>query len=259
MNHSRFGGCYEIDMPWLECVYKEGFEPLYIIVTVSLSAQRRQVYCLVEMAPSAPSRRPPRHRDEFDGFSGRRERPNQCRHTTIASGHSTYPTLRRDCRRKISPSDPSLNQPSRQSLAACPKRPNSSRTFINLNNSLNLERKNDRTTELILHRPLESSIKTLLKNYELNCTESELSKSETVNGLLGSDIATDHTKTFNTEESPRKVFRSNHRRRVAPSDPSLIKPSRFGGCYEIDMPWLECVYKEGFEPLYFPANEKLFQ
>ena len=29
-------------------------------------------FCLVEMAPSAPSRRPPRHRDEFNGFPGRR-------------------------------------------------------------------------------------------------------------------------------------------------------------------------------------------
>jgi hypothetical protein len=65
----------------------------------------------------------------------------------------------------------------------------------------------------------------LLKKNELNCTESELSKRETRNGLLGADNATDQTKAFNTEVSPRKVFRSNHRRRVAPSDPSLIKPS----------------------------------
>ena len=34
----------------------------------SLNAQCKQVFCLVEMAPSAPSRRPPRHRDGFDGF-----------------------------------------------------------------------------------------------------------------------------------------------------------------------------------------------
>jgi hypothetical protein len=88
-----------------------------------------------------------------------------------------------------------------------------------------LNPKNDRTTELISHRPLESSIKTLQKNNESNCTESELSNPETRNGLLGVDIATDQTKTFNTEVSPRKVFRSNHRRRIAPSDPSLIKPS----------------------------------
>jgi hypothetical protein len=59
----------------------------------------------------------------------------------------------------------------------------------------------------------------------LNCAESEFSKRETRNRLLGADIATDQTKPFNTDVSPRKVFRSNHRRRVAPSDPSLIKPS----------------------------------
>jgi hypothetical protein len=52
---------------------------------------------------------------------------------------------------------------------------------------------------------------SLLKNSELNCTESELSKRETRNGLLGADIATDQTKTFNTEVSPRKIFRSNYR------------------------------------------------
>ena len=84
---------------------------------------------------------------------------------------------------------------------------------------------NDRTNELISHRPLESSIKTSLKNNELNCAESEFSKRGTRNWLLGADIATDQTKPSNTEVSPRKVFRSNHRRRVAPSDPSLIKPS----------------------------------
>jgi hypothetical protein len=66
---------------------------------------------------------------------------------------------------------------------------------------------------------------TLLKNNELNCTESELSKREMRNRLLGADIATDQTRTFNTEVSPRYVLISNHRRRVAPSDPSLIKPS----------------------------------
>lgn len=52
----------------------------------SLTAQCRQVYCLVEMTPSAPSWRPPHRRGEFDGFPGRRERPNQCRHKTIVSG-----------------------------------------------------------------------------------------------------------------------------------------------------------------------------
>jgi hypothetical protein len=63
------------------------------------------------------------------------------------------------------------------------------------------------------------------ENNELNRAESEFSMRETRNGLLSADIATVQTKPFNTDVSPRKVFRSNHRRRVAPSDPSLIKPS----------------------------------
>ena len=53
---------------------------------ISLTAQCRQVNCLVEMTPSAPSWRPPHRRGEFDGFPGQRERPNQCRHKTIISG-----------------------------------------------------------------------------------------------------------------------------------------------------------------------------
>ena len=105
----------------------------------SLTGQCRQVYCLVEMAPSAPSWRPLHQRGKFDGFPGRREGPNQCRHTRSFQAFSTYPVLRRSHRRRIAPSDPSLNQPSRQSPAACPEWPNSSRTFTNLNNSLNSE------------------------------------------------------------------------------------------------------------------------
>ena len=58
----------------------------------------------------------------------------------------------------------------------------------------------------------------------MNYAESELSKREMRNRLLGADIAADQTKPFNTDVSPRKVFRSNLRRSVAPSDPSLIKP-----------------------------------
>ena len=65
----------------------------------------------------------------------------------------------------------------------------------------------------------------LRRNNELNYAESQLKKRETRNRLLGADIATDQTKPFNTDVFPRKVFRSNHRRRVAPSDPSLIRPS----------------------------------
>ena len=105
----------------------------------SLTGQCRQVYCLVEMAPSAPSWRPPHQRGEFDGFPGRREGPNQCRHTRSFQAFSTHPVLGRSRRRRIAPSDPSLNQPSRQSPAACPERPNSSRTFTNLNNSIDRE------------------------------------------------------------------------------------------------------------------------
>ena len=85
------------------------------------------------VSPSSP-------RGEFDSFPGRRERPNECRHTTImmiCSSLSTYPILRTSCMRRIAPSDPSLNQPSRQSQAACPERQNSSTTFFNLNISLN--------------------------------------------------------------------------------------------------------------------------
>jgi hypothetical protein len=43
---------------------------------------------------------------------------------------------------------------------------------------------NDRTNELVYHRPLESSIKTLPKNNELNCAESEFSKRGTRNCLV---------------------------------------------------------------------------
>jgi hypothetical protein len=52
-------------------------------------------------------------------------------------------------------------------------------------------------------------------------------KRVTRNRLLGADTATDQTNSFELDVSPRKVVRSNHRRRVtvAPSDPSLIKPS----------------------------------
>ncbi len=124
----------------------------YIIA--SFSAQWMQVYCLVEMAPFAPSRRPPRHRNEFNGFPGRREWPNQCRHTTIVSGLSTHPTLRRDRKRRIAPSDPSLNQPSRQHLAACPDRPKFEQKLSWTSTTAStLNPKNGRTTELILHRP----------------------------------------------------------------------------------------------------------
>ncbi len=130
----------------------------------SLTVQCRQVYCLVEMAPFAPSWSPPHQRGEFDGFPGQTNVATQ----RSFQAFSTYPTLRRSRRRRTAPSlsDPSLNQRRRQSSAACPERPYSSRTFTNLNNSLNCEivnPKNDKTNQLISHRPLESSIKTSLK------------------------------------------------------------------------------------------------
>ena len=63
------------------------------------------------------------------------------------------------------------------------------------------------------------------ENNELNRAESEFSKREPRNRLLGADITTDQIKPFNTDDSPRKVLRSNHRKRAAPSDLSLIEPS----------------------------------
>ena len=104
-----------------------------------LSDQSRQVNCLVEMAPSAPSSRPPRH-----GVSSTASQAGENDQTNVATkrsfqAFSTYPTLTRSRRRRIAPSDPSLNQPSRQSRAECLERPNSSKTFTNLNNSLNRE------------------------------------------------------------------------------------------------------------------------
>jgi hypothetical protein len=55
---------------------------------------------------------------------------------------------------------------------------------------------------------LESSIKTSLKIKKMNSAESEFSKRKTrnraFNRLLGADIATDQTKPFRTDVSPRK-------------------------------------------------------
>jgi hypothetical protein len=44
--------------------------------------------------PNGKSVVAPHHRGEFDGFPGQRKRPSQCQ-TTIGSGLSTHPTLRR--------------------------------------------------------------------------------------------------------------------------------------------------------------------
>jgi hypothetical protein len=58
----------------------------------------------------------------------------------------------------------------------------------------------------------------------LNRIESDFQKRETRNRLLGADSATDQTNPFNTDVSQEKSS-SKHRKRVAPSDPSVIKPS----------------------------------
>ena len=91
---------------------------------------------------------PPRHRGALrtNGVSSSVSQAGENDQTNVATkrsfqAFSTYPTLRRSRRRRIAPSVPSLHQPSRQFLAACPERPNSSKTFTNLNNSLNSEPK----------------------------------------------------------------------------------------------------------------------
>jgi len=78
----------------------------------SLTSQCRQVYCLVEMAPSAPSWRPPRN-----GVSSTASQAGENDQTNVATqqsfqAFSTHPTLRRSRRRRTAPSDPSLIQPS---------------------------------------------------------------------------------------------------------------------------------------------------
>jgi len=129
------------------------------------------------VTPSAP-------RGEFDGVPGRRERPNQCRHRTIESSLSTYPTLGSGRRRRIAPSDPSVNQPSRQFQAACPERPNPSRTFINLNIGLNLEPNEWQKRRINVQSSVGNLNQNCAEKNELNCTESEFSKRETRNWLL---------------------------------------------------------------------------
>jgi hypothetical protein len=111
----------------------------------SLTAQCRQVYCLVEMALSAPSLRPQRNgpleRGEFDGFPGRRERPNQCRHTTIVSGLFNTPNPQKKSQKKNSTIRSIPNPAKRIVPSSVSRKPYSSTTFTNLNNSLNREPK----------------------------------------------------------------------------------------------------------------------
>ena len=74
-------------------------------IIASLNAQCRQVNCLVEMAPSAvsaPSRRPPRHLVEFDGFPSRDE-------FNGSRGRGSCPQwIRQHCRSWIRPCNRSL-------------------------------------------------------------------------------------------------------------------------------------------------------
>jgi len=122
----------------------------------------------------------------------------------MVSGLFNIPNPQKTRRRKIAPSDPSLNQPSRQSLAACPERPNSSRTFTDLNNSLNHESKEWQNNWIDISSSIGILYQNFAENNEMYRAESEFSKRETRNRLPGADIATDQTKTFITDNSPRK-------------------------------------------------------
>ncbi len=87
---------------------------------------------------------------------------------------------------------------------------------------------NQKTTEqqnwsLIVHWNLLSKRET--NSYKTWNEKRELLKRETRKGLLGADILTVQTNPFNTEVSSWNVFKSNHRRRLSPSDSSLIKLS----------------------------------
>jgi hypothetical protein len=60
---------------------------------------------------------------------------------TMVSGLFNIPNPQKKSQKKTAPSDPCLNQPRRQSPAACPQRPYSSTALTSLNTSLNLESK----------------------------------------------------------------------------------------------------------------------
>jgi hypothetical protein len=99
--------------------------------------------------------------------------------------------------------------------------------LINFNNSLNRESKKWQNKSLGKLSSIRILNKNSLKimNWIASNLNFKVQTRETRNRLLGADIATDKKKPFNTNVPPRKVFRSNHRRKVEPSDPSLIKPS----------------------------------
>ena len=199
---------------------------LFIRQSVSLNDQCGQVNCLVEMAPSAPSWHPPHQRGEFDGFQGRRVRPNQCRHKTIVSGLFNIPNPQKKSQKK-NRTIWSIPKPAR----AKPTVPSSVSRKAILEQHFHQPQHQAqlRTQRMTEQMNISSSIGILNQNFAVNneskCAESEFSKRETRNRLRDADIATDQTKPFNADVSPRNVLRSNHRRKVAPSDPSLIKPS----------------------------------
>ncbi len=80
----------------------------------SLAVQCRQAYCLVEMGPSAPSRRPPHQRVSWTAsLAGEEDQTNVATHQSFPS-LSTYPTLKRSRRRRTAPAahmepDPEIN------------------------------------------------------------------------------------------------------------------------------------------------------
>jgi hypothetical protein len=177
----------------------------FLVHIALLTVQCRQVYCLVDMSPSAPSWRPPRQWVEFDGFPGRRERPNQWLHTMMVSGRFNIPNSQRKSQKKNStirsvpkPAKPTVpcivsrkavleqnfNQPQQQQSQPCIQRMAEQANWypiVHWNPQPNFAEKN-----------------------ELNRVESNFSKRKTRNRLLGADIATDQTKPFNPGVSSKK-------------------------------------------------------
>ncbi len=92
------------------------------------------------------------------------------------------PTLRRNHRRRIASSNPSLKQPIRNFLAECPERPNfhqprTTQAVLGLGqNSLNLEPwpKEGQKGRIDISTSIGNLDQNLLKSNELNCTESKL-------------------------------------------------------------------------------------
>jgi hypothetical protein len=70
----------------------------------------------------------------------------------------------------------------------------------------------------------------------LNRAESEVSKRETRNRLLGAVVVTNQTTPLNTDVFSRQLFRRNHREKEAPSDSLLIKPLLASGQIQVLRP-----------------------